>query len=321
MNLLHQRHIRIRCNFFRRDCGQPRILDHLHLRRIASEQEWSLIDALDNSSSIFECMHAYDPVSTDNACGKGIAIGRLPLRLAHEIANDHINRLRGRDLRFDLPRDAISRLCECFNRSKERNSPLIVWPIISLRVMPPALINSRNILQHQSGNIRSLNHNHATPSLSSRPPTPQHAPFINPCYSTDDMSTYTFQLLVLRKQRFSFTEGLASAFDYTPIINAYNSPQLRTPQTLAPSRRTSSRPATTCVPPSQTMPGHNNRNPPHHRAWSRRHLSAPRANTRLQPYPISVRPSPTSGDFLRTAKWLRGCPQRAQRPVATISSA
>ena len=36
------------------------------------------------------------------------------------------------------------------------------------------------------------------------------------------MSTYTFQLLALRKQRFSFTEGLASAFDYTPIINAYN---------------------------------------------------------------------------------------------------
>jgi hypothetical protein len=50
----------------------------------------------------------------------------------------------------------------------------------------------------------------------------QHAPFINPCYSSDDMSTYAFQLLALRKQRFSFTEGLASAFDYTPIINAYN---------------------------------------------------------------------------------------------------
>jgi hypothetical protein len=35
------------------------------------------------------------------------------------------------------------------------------------------------------------------------------------------MSTYTFQLLALRKHRFSFTEG-ASAFDYTPIVNAYN---------------------------------------------------------------------------------------------------
>ena len=31
------------------------------------------------------------------------------------------------------------------------------------------------------------------------------------------MSTYTFQLLALRKQPFSFTEGLASAFDYTPV--------------------------------------------------------------------------------------------------------
>ena len=34
--------------------------------------------------------------------------------------------------------------------------------------------------------------------------------------------TYTFQTLSLLKHQFSFTEGLASAFDYTPFIRSYN---------------------------------------------------------------------------------------------------
>jgi len=33
---------------------------------------------------------------------------------------------------------------------------------------------------------------------------------------------YTFQSLTLRKQPFSFTDGLTSAFDYTPFIHSYN---------------------------------------------------------------------------------------------------
>jgi hypothetical protein len=37
------------------------------------------------------------------------------------------------------------------------------------------------------------------------------------------MSTdYTLQSLTLRRQPFSFTEGLASAFDYTPISQQYD---------------------------------------------------------------------------------------------------
>jgi hypothetical protein len=33
---------------------------------------------------------------------------------------------------------------------------------------------------------------------------------------------YTLQFLALRKHAFSFTEGLASAFDWTPVSRSYN---------------------------------------------------------------------------------------------------
>jgi len=35
-------------------------------------------------------------------------------------------------------------------------------------------------------------------------------------------SSYTLQSLTLRKRPFSFTDGLASAFDYTPLTRSYN---------------------------------------------------------------------------------------------------
>ena len=46
-----------------------------------------------------------------------------------------------------------------------------------------------------------------------------HLWYSAPIYMT---TAYTLQWLALRKRRFSFTEGFASAFDWSPISRSYN---------------------------------------------------------------------------------------------------
>jgi hypothetical protein len=57
-----------------------------------------------------------------------------------------------------------------------------------------------------------------------RRPQGSHARFTHLWYSASIYMTtaYTLQWLALRKQPFSFTEGLASAFEWTPISQKYN---------------------------------------------------------------------------------------------------